>query len=67
MEDHCKGRALITQDDTILLVEHRNRVSGARWWSPPGGTLAGAESVFDCATREVCEETGLRIAPTTIA
>lgn len=50
------------QQDAILL-QHRTR----SWpgWAPPGGHLEGAESLTDCARREVWEETGLTLGPLT--
>ena len=52
--------ALIVQHKHLLLVNHRK--SGQYdFWLPPGGKLQGQESIFDCARREVLEETGLSV------
>lgn len=67
MEQQIKVRALIVDNDAILLVAHRNSRTGAIWWSPPGGTMEGAESIFACAIREVREEMGLSITPADVA
>ena len=53
--------ALITQQQRLLLVNHRKRGQYA-FWVPPGGKLQGEESLFDCARRETMEETGLSVA-----
>ena len=34
---------------------------GHDFWTLPGGRLEGNESVFDCARREMAEETGLAV------
>ena len=52
--------ALIVQDKRILLVRHREAGS-YDFWVPPGGSLEGAESIFECAQRETIEETGLSV------
>ena len=52
--------ALIVQHKRLLLVNHKK--SGQyNFWLPSGGKLQGQESIFDCARREVIEETGLSV------
>lgn len=51
--------AIHLQDDKILLVRHKG--DGMDFWVPPGGSVEGEESVFDCARREAFEETGLTV------
>jgi 8-oxo-dGTP diphosphatase len=52
--------ALVVQDNRVLLVHH---VEKGRYdfWVPPGGSVEGEESIFECARRETLEETGLRV------
>ena len=45
---------------SVLLVEHRSL-----GWSCPGGHLEPGETAVDAAVRELAEETGLHLAPTT--
>jgi ADP-ribose pyrophosphatase YjhB (NUDIX family) len=52
--------ALITQQQRLLLVNHRE-CGQYDFWVPPGGKLQGEESIFDCARRETMEETGLSV------
>jgi len=54
---------LVVNDDGILLVQNRRR-NGSFDWSPPGGVIevADGESVVDGLTREVEEETGIRVS-----
>lgn len=52
--------ALIVQNEQLLLVNHRFDEQHD-FWIPPGGKLEGEESIFDCAKREVYEETGLDV------
>ena len=52
--------ALITQQQRLLLVNHREW-GQYDFWVPPGGKLQGDESIFDCARRETMEETGLSV------
>jgi 8-oxo-dGTP diphosphatase len=53
---------LVESDAGLLLVQNRRR-NGSFDWSPPGGVIevADGESVVDGLTREVEEETGLRV------
>jgi 8-oxo-dGTP diphosphatase len=53
---------LVESDAGLLLVQNRRR-NGSFDWSPPGGVIevAEGESVVDGLTREVEEETGLRV------
>jgi len=55
---------LEASDGRILLIE-RAKAPNAGLWSPPGGKLEMAigESPFECAAREVTEETGSPTVP----
>jgi 8-oxo-dGTP diphosphatase len=52
--------ALIEGPDGLLLVQNRRR-GGRVDWSPPGGVIDEGEQVLEGLTREVQEETGLRV------
>jgi len=54
------GSALIEGEGGLLLVANRRR-DGAVDWTPPGGVIDPGESVLGGLTREVEEETGLRV------
>src|SRR6516162_8431794 len=49
--------ALFDSIGNILLLRRKDNDK----WTMPGGTLDFGESLTDCATREVLEETGLKI------
>ena len=51
---------LVVRGDCVLLGVRRN-AHGSGEWAPPGGHLEANESVADCATRELREETGLEL------
>ena len=44
-----------------LLLGQRKKTPGYDTWQCPGGLLQANETVFDCARREVLEETGMQI------
>jgi 8-oxo-dGTP diphosphatase len=52
--------ALVEGPDGILLVRNVRR-GGHEDWSTPGGVIDAGESIVDGLTREVEEETGLRV------
>ena len=56
---------IVVQDRRLLLVHHYKRGT-FDFWVPPGGSLIGNESIYDCALRETFEETGLEIEPNKI-
>lgn len=60
MRSWVVGGALIVDGDDVLLVRNRRR-NGSTDWTPPGGVIDEGESVLDGLTREVEEETGLRV------
>jgi len=62
VRDWTVAGGIVLDGDTLLLVQNRRR-SGAFDWSPPGGVIevADGEDVVDGLTREVEEETGLRV------
>lgn len=60
MRDWVVGGALILSDDGVLLVRNRRR-NGSHDWTPPGGVIDEGETVLAGLTREVEEETGLRV------
>lgn len=51
---------LILKDGKVLLGQRKSS-HGAGEYATPGGHLEYMESIFDCASREVLEETGLKI------
>jgi len=56
---------LVWREKKILLGQRMSNASAqdssSKCWQFPGGHLEAEESVLDCAQREVCEETGLKI------
>ena len=60
MRQWTVGGALIGGPDGLLLVQNR-RKNGSFDWSPPGGVIEHNETILDGLTREVEEETGLRV------
>jgi len=61
MENRIRVGVLIFKDGKILLVKHVHPETNFTWWVPPGGGLQGNETIFECAKREVREETGLSV------
>lgn len=60
VRDWVVGGGLIVSDEGLLLVRNRRR-NGSHDWSPPGGVIDEGESIVGGLTREVQEETGLRV------
>ncbi len=52
--------SLIVENERLLLVHHLEE-GKYDFWVPPGGSVKGSESVFECARRETLEETGLQV------
>jgi 8-oxo-dGTP diphosphatase len=53
------GVQTIYRRDGLILLGRRRKVFGDMTWALPGGRLEVGESIFQCARRELCEETGL--------
>lgn len=53
------GIGVLVEKEGNLLLGLRKGAHGASTWAPPGGHLEFAESVEECAKRELLEETGL--------
>lgn len=60
MRDWVVGAGLILSDERVLLVQNRRR-NGSHDWTPPGGVIEPGEALLEGLTREVHEETGLRV------
>jgi 8-oxo-dGTP pyrophosphatase MutT (NUDIX family) len=50
----------ITHEDKVLLVK---TLVGNGKWKMPGGGIRKGETPQDCASREILEETGLKVTP----
>lgn len=55
------GVGVIVRKNGSVLLGKRKNSHGAGAWQFPGGHLEFAESIMNCALREVHEETGLKI------
>jgi len=60
MRDWLVAGGLVEGPEGLLLVRNRRR-DGSLDWSPPGGVIDAGETVAGGLTREVEEETGLRV------
>jgi 8-oxo-dGTP diphosphatase len=60
MRDWLVGGGIVASGDGLLLVQNRRR-DGRLDWSPPGGVIDPGETLRGGLTREVEEETGLRV------
>lgn len=54
------GGAVVAAPEGVLLVRNR-RHTGLHDWTPPGGVIDAGEALVEGLTREVVEETGLRV------
>ncbi|OGI21653.1 MAG: pyrophosphatase [Candidatus Moranbacteria bacterium RIFCSPLOWO2_02_FULL_48_19] len=62
MVHRIRVATIITDNDKILLVKHVHPETKYEWWVPPGGGVEESDnSLFDCAKREVFEETNLTV------
>ena len=61
MKNRIRVAVLLFKNEKILMIKHIDPKTKFEWWVPPGGGLEGKETVFDCATREVFEESGLNV------
>ena len=57
----------ILDKNRVLLLKKNPGLFGGGKWNAPGGKLQPRETAEHCATREVLEETGLRVKPTSVA
>lgn len=60
---HATVACVIEKDGRYLLVEERDKTSGAMVFNQPAGHLEEGESLIEGALRETQEETGWRIDP----
>ena len=54
--------AAVLSEHQILLVRRANEPD-AGWWGFPGGKINHGETLFEAATRELAEETGVSAEP----
>ncbi len=56
------GVVVIDRNNRVLMVK-RGKPPAQGLWSVPGGSIELGETIFQCAKREVLEETGIRCSP----
>ena len=56
------GTVVVGPEEKILLIK-RGKPPAEGLWSVPGGSVEVGETVFQCAEREVYEETGIKCVP----
>ena len=61
MKGRIRGAAVIVHDGRLALARHVHEERELTWWSPPGGSVEGRETILACAEREAMEETSLRV------
>lgn len=62
LKRQCRYQAAIVgEDGHILLIRHREHVSGRGYWIVPGGGIEDEESEEACLCREALEETHLEV------
>jgi ADP-ribose pyrophosphatase YjhB (NUDIX family) len=61
----CAVGAIIFKQDSVLLIK-RGKAPALGKWSIPGGTVHLGERLEDAVTREVEEETHLRVSPKSV-
>ena len=59
MSHRVRCGVLAVREDQLLMFRGVDPTAGEHW-GPPAGGLKGAESIWECATREFFEETGAR-------
>jgi len=52
---------IVNSQNEILLLKRSNKILNPGKWDLPGGTLEKAETLEEALTREIQEETGLKI------
>ena len=57
----------ILDKNRVLLLKKTPGLFGGGKWNAPGGKLQPSETAEHCAAREVFEETGLLVKPTSVA
>lgn len=61
MQGRIRGAAVIVHEGRLALAKHDDPELDYVWWSPPGGSVDGRETILACAEREAMEETSLRV------
>ncbi len=59
------GAVVLREDGAVLLIQ-RGRPPGVGTWTLPGGKVEAGETLEQAVSREVLEETGLRVAPVAV-
>src|SRR4029079_2042856 len=59
MKSRIRGAAVIVHENQIAFARHSDSHRDLAWWSPPGGSVEGEETILVSAEREALEETSL--------
>ncbi|MDG1205466.1 MAG: NUDIX hydrolase [Pseudomonadales bacterium] len=63
---HITVATVVQKQDRFLFVEERDKDTGLLVFNQPAGHLEPNETIFDAAVRETLEETGHKVALTSI-